>query len=102
MNKITVVIPFFNEEKNVVKIVAKVQNSFTGNCICDLLLVDDGSTDNTLAEIERISNSESNVYYVSFSRNFGHQNALRAGMDFATGDAVITMDGDLQHPPCCP
>ena len=98
-DKVTVVIPFFNEEKNVRKVIIAVNNSLAGKCAFDLVLVDDGSTDNTLLEMEKISTIEKNVSYISFSRNFGHQNALRAGLDFAKGDAVITMDGDLQHPP---
>jgi glycosyltransferase involved in cell wall biosynthesis len=65
----------------------------------ELILVDDGSQDDTLAEIKRIVRQERRVFYLSLSRNFGHQNALRAGLDLATGDAVITMDGDMQHPP---
>ena len=65
----------------------------------ELIFIDDGSQDNTLTEIKKIASHESRVFYLSLSRNFGHQNALRAGLDIATGEAVITMDGDMQHPP---
>lgn len=65
----------------------------------ELIFIDDGSQDNTLVEIKKVASRETGVFFVSLSRNFGHQNALRAGLDLATGEAVITMDGDMQHPP---
>lgn len=65
----------------------------------ELILVDDGSADRTLEALNRIAEWDRRVRVASFSRNFGHQIALTAGLDFATGDAVIMMDSDLQHPP---
>ena len=65
----------------------------------ELILVDDGSADRTLEALNRIAGRDGRVRVASFSRNFGHQIALTAGLDFAAGDAVITMDSDLQHPP---
>jgi len=65
----------------------------------EIIFIDDGSTDNTLEKIKALSRQHDEVFFISFSRNFGHQNALRAGLNYCTGDAVITMDGDLQHPP---
>ncbi len=64
-----------------------------------VIFVNDGSTDGTLAELQRYADLDEHVEYLSFSRNFGHQVALAAGIDHAHGDAVITLDGDLQHPP---
>jgi dolichol-phosphate mannosyltransferase len=61
--------------------------------------VNDGSNDETLEEIKELRKKNSNIDYISFSRNFGHQQAIKAGIDHANADAVITMDADLQHPP---
>lgn len=65
----------------------------------EIIFVDDGSTDASLRVIERFQNEDPAVALISLSRNFGHQTALTAGIDFAAGDAVITLDADLQHPP---
>ncbi len=65
----------------------------------EILFVNDGSRDATLKNILEIAENDPRVRYVSFSRNFGHQFALLAGIDRAGGDAVVTLDGDLQHPP---
>ncbi|HXJ84529.1 MAG TPA: glycosyltransferase family 2 protein [Candidatus Methylomirabilis sp.] len=65
----------------------------------EMVLVDDGSADRTLEALNRIAERDPRVRVASFSRNFGHQIALTAGLDFAAGDAVIMMDSDLQHPP---
>ncbi|MCI5115359.1 MAG: glycosyltransferase [Candidatus Electrothrix sp. AW1] len=96
---ISVVVPLYNEERNVAVMAAKVIEHTAPIAAVELIFIDDGSQDNTLLEIKKIANKESGVYYRSLSRNFGHQNALRAGLDIATGDAVVTMDGDMQHPP---
>lgn len=98
-SKISVVIPLYNEEKNVAVVAAEVIKHTAPFAEIELIFIDDGSQDNTLTEIKKIANHESQVFYLSLSRNFGHQNALRAGLDIATGEAVITMDGDMQHPP---
>ena len=65
----------------------------------ELLYVDDGSRDGTLNVIRRLAAADPRVRYLSLSRNFGHQAALTAGLDHARGDAVVTLDSDLQHPP---
>jgi dolichol-phosphate mannosyltransferase len=65
----------------------------------DFVFVDDGSRDDTLAILNALANQYPNINVLSFSRNFGHQIALTAGLDHAGGEVVITMDADLQHPP---
>src|SRR5207249_11877990 len=65
----------------------------------EILYVDDGSRDQTLDVIRALATMDGRVRYLSLSRNFGHQAALTAGMEHARGDAVITLDTDLQHPP---
>lgn len=65
----------------------------------EIIFVNDGSRDNTQAVLEALVEEFSEVKYIEFSRNFGHQPAVKAGLDFADGDVVISMDSDLQHPP---
>ena len=65
----------------------------------EVILVDDGSTDNTFELIKKVSEQDSKFKVIKFSRNFGHQAAFNVGIDFAQGNMVLTMDGDLQHPP---
>ncbi len=98
--KISVVIPSFNEEGNI-NIIVKALNEVLQklNYRYELIFVDDGSSDKTLRILQEISSNDSNVFYIELSRNFGHQNALKAGLDLASGDCIITMDGDMQHPP---
>ena len=98
--KISVVVPVCNEEKNVAELSSAVLAQLASlDAEPELIFIDDGSSDRTLAEIKKVALEQNAVFYLSLSRNFGHQNALRAGLDMATGDVVITMDGDMQHPP---
>jgi glycosyltransferase involved in cell wall biosynthesis len=98
--KISIVIPSFNEEGNI-KIIVNALNEVLQklNYRYELIFVDDGSSDKTLHLLQEISATDSNVFFIELSRNFGHQNALKAGLDLASGDCIITMDGDMQHPP---
>ncbi len=101
MPKLSVIIPVYNEEGNLIAIVenlASVFNSLPG-IDHEIIFVDDGSTDGTLPLLIRLCNENSHFFYISFSRNFGKDNALIAGFKRAQGDAVITIDADLQHPP---
>jgi dolichol-phosphate mannosyltransferase len=93
---ISIIIPAYNEERNVRLIAENLLEQLHEENL-EILFVDDGSTDATLAVLRELSVHPS-IRYVSFSRNFGHQNALKAGFDLAEGDCAITMDGDLQHP----
>ncbi|MEE8311333.1 MAG: glycosyltransferase family 2 protein [Candidatus Binatia bacterium] len=96
----SVVVPVFNEEACVAEMVSRIRDVFADvNGDYELIFVDDGSSDGTIDEIRKQAESDPHVKFVSFSRNFGHQFALTAGLDHAAGDAVITLDGDLQHPP---
>ncbi len=98
--RVSVVIPVLNEAGNVSVIADQLHKEFEKTAYdYEVIFVDDGSTDDTLLELSNLSEKCSNIFFISFSRNFGHQNALKAGLDHASGDCVISMDGDLQHPP---
>lgn len=99
MKTIAIVIPCHNESENISKIHKKISDIFKNlNYEYCILFVEDGSTDATFSKIQKIS--KQNIHYLKFSRNFGHQMALKAGLDFSTDfDACILMDCDLQHPP---
>ncbi len=97
---ISVVVPVFNEQDNmnvfyaeVIKWLEPLKYDF------EIIFVDDGSSDATPLILDRLSKADTRVKAFILARNFGHQVALSCGLDYAIGDAVITMDGDLQHPP---
>lgn len=96
-NKVSIIIPVYNEEENIDIIVQKIVELPIKNK--EILFIDDGSTDNTLEKIHNNSKSNTDIKYISLSRNFGHQIALKVGFDYCSGDCAITMDGDMQHPP---
>ena len=98
--KLSVVVPVFCEQDNIAPLCARLLPVLAGiTADFELLFVDDGSTDGTLAAIRREHATESRIVAVSFSRNFGKEIAIAAGLDHARGDAVVIMDADLQHPP---
>lgn len=98
--KACIIIPAYNEEGNIKPIAAAVEEVFTNLSIDHyILFVDDGSTDNTLSIIEELSRQSPRIKYLSFSKNNGHQVALKAGIDHSDADCTITMDADMQHPP---
>lgn len=96
---LTIIVPVFNEEKNIPILLKRLLSVLLKKVRYEVLFIDDGSTDNTLAVIKTACKTADNVYFVSFSRNFGHQNALKAGIDCCRGDIIVSLDGDLQHPP---
>jgi polyisoprenyl-phosphate glycosyltransferase len=94
------VVPAHNERGNLSPLVARIQRALEeASAGWRVILVDDGSRDGTWEEIRELARRDSRVAGVKLSRNFGHQNALLAGLTMARGEAIITMDADLQHPP---
>ena len=101
MKTVTVLIPCYNEENSLSILYERLQFVFQNlkEYNFQILLVNDGSTDNTLAKMQELRTKDSSVSYLSLSRNFGKENAMLAGLDYAEGDAVVLMDADLQDPP---
>ncbi|MCK5849908.1 MAG: glycosyltransferase family 2 protein [Kiritimatiellae bacterium] len=99
---VTVIVPVLNEEENVLSFHKAINDVFSQKLSSfdwELIFVDDGSTDCSSERVQELTNADSRVKVIRFSRNFGHQAALTAGMERAGGDVVITMDCDLQDPP---
>ncbi|MEW6584786.1 MAG: glycosyltransferase family 2 protein [Nitrospirota bacterium] len=97
---LSVVIPVFNEEENVRTLHERLKVALDPlNQEYEIIFVDDGSSDNTLSMLESIQQQDKNVMILSLRRNFGQTAAFAAGFDFARGDVVVTMDGDLQNDP---
>lgn len=103
MSLLTVICPCYNEEESVelfYREVMKNEDFFCGREVdMEILFVDDGSRDGTLAEIKKLREKDERVHFVSFSRNFGKEAAMYAGLEKAGGDYVVIMDVDLQDPP---
>jgi len=103
MKKISITVPVYNESRSLPHLVAAL-TPLIDNKLMDrdyeweVLLINDGSIDNSVGIMEKIHNEDSRFQYISLSRNFGKENAMLAGLDYATGDAVVIMDADLQHP----
>lgn len=98
---IDIIVPCYNEE-DVLKLFYEESSKVTDNISdysCRYIFVDDGSRDKTLSILMELSKEHENVKYISFSRNFGKEAAMYAGLDHSTGDYVVIMDADLQHPP---
>ncbi len=95
---LSVVAPVYNEEGTIAEFHTRVCSALQGVPF-ELVLVDDGSTDGSGVELDRLAASDPRVRVVVLSRNFGHQTALTAGLDHARGDAVVMLDADLQDPP---
>lgn len=97
---ISVVVPVFNEAETLGALHQRVTEVMQAiNMPFEIIFVDDGSTDNSLEIALALRREDKNAKVLELSRNFGHQMAIAAGLDYACGEAVITMDGDLQHPP---
>ena len=103
MKKLSVVVPCYNEQENIADFYAEVlknQPYFDAHDLCtEFWFIDDGSTDHTVDEVKILIEKDSNVHFVSFSRNFGKEAGILAGLQKATGDLVVIMDADLQDPP---
>jgi glycosyltransferase involved in cell wall biosynthesis len=100
MPKFSIVVPFHNEEENVTNLYARLKQVMeqVGHTF-ELVLVDDGSSDRTYKLLEEIAAVDSRVLVVKLRRNFGQTSALAAGFDHASGEYILSMDGDLQHDP---
>lgn len=97
---LSIVVPVYNEEGCLVLFHSELAAALKPLGVRrEIIYVDDGSTDGTLSVIEGLRRNDPAVAAVLLSRNFGHQTALTAGMDLAAGDAIVTLDSDLQHPP---
>ena len=97
--QLSIVVPAYNEAGNVEQIAAAVAEALVAVRGWELVFVNDGSTDDTLARIKALAAQDGRVRFVSFTRNFGHQPAMRAGLRHARGSAAVLMDCDLQNPP---
>ncbi len=100
VKKISIVVPVYNEEENVPilydrlkEVLEKIPYDY------EIIFVDDGSIDRTREILEEIASKDKRVKVIEFARNFGQTSAMMAGMDYATGDVIVTMDGDLQNDP---
>ncbi|WP_447955900.1 glycosyltransferase family 2 protein [Vreelandella sp. EE7] len=99
-NTLSLIVPIFNEEVSIAPFLEAVESHLaTLPAELEILFIDDGSTDRTVAELQKAQQLDSRVRYVKLSRNFGKEAAMTAGLDYARGDAVIPMDVDLQDPP---
>lgn len=102
--KVSILVPCFNEGEAIVKTkeaIVHVMETMVDRQRYDyqIVFVNDGSKDSTLTQLKQMAVSDKHVFYISFSRNFGKESAMLAGLRFADGDCVIIMDADLQHPP---
>ena len=101
MDKLSIIVPCYNEQQMIDMFYAelsKVLSSMT-DVQYEILFVDDGSKDKTYEKLCAIAEKDSSVRYISFSKNFGKEAAMLAGINHATGDYTVVMDSDLQHPP---
>ena len=101
MKKITIIIPAYNEEESLPHLYERLYKLISSmkHYEFEILFVNDGSKDNTINLIKEYREKDNRISYVDFSRNFGKEIAMIAGLDYATGDCVIFMDADLQDPP---
>lgn len=100
METFSFVVPAFNEAKTIPKLyirIIELMKKYEENW--EVIFINDGSVDNTIEVVKKIAQQDKHVKLISLSRNFGHQAALSAGLSYATGDAVISLDCDLQDPP---
>jgi polyisoprenyl-phosphate glycosyltransferase len=97
---VSVVVPLYNEEATIPELYTRLTNAMQAiTNSYELIWVNDGSADDTLGQMKKYAAQDSHIKYISFSRNFGHQSAISAGIENAVGNAVVIIDGDLQDPP---
>ncbi len=101
MDKISIIVPCYNEEKalpDFYRETTRATEDIEG-AECEFIFVDDGSGDHTADILESLASADTRCRYISFSRNFGKEAAMYAGLQNASGDYCVFMDADLQHPP---
>lgn len=96
--KLSIIIPAYNEEGNIIELNKKLTNTLK-DLNYELIYINDGSTDKTLDKIKKISDNVDYIKYISFSRNFGKEAAIYAGLKYSTGDYICLIDSDLQQNP---
>lgn len=101
MTKVTILVPAYNEEQSLPKLYLKLKEMIDSNAKYnwEILFVNDGSRDKTLDVIKSLRLQDQRINFVDLSRNFGKEVAMLAGFDYATGDCLVIIDADLQHPP---
>ena len=101
MKKVSILIPAYNEEQNLSRLYEALTDLMQKhpNYEWEILFVNDGSKDRTLEKIKELRARDLRICYVDLSRNFGKEKAMLAGFDYVTGDCMVIMDADLQHPP---
>lgn len=101
MKKVSILVPCYNEEESLKLLYVELKKLMESLPYYDweVLFVNDGSTDNTIGEIKSLRQEDTRICYIDLSRNFGKESAMLAGFDNATGDCMVIMDADLQHPP---
>lgn len=100
MKKVSIVVPVYNEEDNICHFYEEISSVIeTLPYQFEIIFIDDGSSDTSRQILTQLEEKDKKVQAIFLARNFGHQLALTCGLDYADGDAVITMDGDMQHPP---
>ncbi len=100
MKKLSVVVPCYNESPNIVNTINRIETNIKKiSQNYEIIFVDDGSRDDSFKKLTEISKINSNLKIIRFSRNFGHQNAIYAGIESASGDGIFLIDADLQDPP---
>ncbi len=97
---VSILIPCFNEEQNIKKITDEIAVVFKDtDLLYEIIFIDDGSNDGSITIINEIVLQNNNIKFIEFSRNFGKDFALKAGVDFSNADAIVMIDADMQHPP---
>ncbi len=97
---LSVVVPIYNEEAIIPELYERLSKAVSAiTSSYELIFINDGSKDQSLAELLKLTQQDTRVFYINFSRNFGHQIAVSAGLDACRGEAVVIIDGDLQDPP---
>lgn len=101
MKKISVVVPCYNEEDVIETFYEELINTLETirNYSYEIIFIDDGSKDSTLSMLKDLKINDENIKIISFSRNFGKESGIYAGLESSSGDLVVVMDADLQHPP---